>query len=833
MDPQPAVAHSPLVRTLFACAPGEPGSGAAGEAQVRLLRDLVAAHDGRLLDRADCTLALFERPIAAVRCALRYLRAARDLRTATASPLAARVAIHLGEVTADAPLPAERTVASLLALAAVSQILLSRAAFDVAHAAADASDGAIRWLAHGRYRLPGGDADIEVCEVGEPGIAALVAPADSDHGRRIPGAIDAAASAPPRSAAPRLMWVATTLLAGTLAAGSFWYALRLAGERDRAGSASRLAEARSVHAETLKRFFVDLLTDVDPQAARDREVTVHEVLDRAAANLDRQSLDDPRVALELRLALGRSYLEIGAFAAADRLLGEALERMAALGLSDTLRAAEVHGHRGRARIEQADAGHALADLDAAQHIIDQLGGEARDSAVALSLPELRGRALIQLLRYREAETQLRAAIAGWQRARGDSSPDTRRAQAALADLMMRTARPREAHDLLVPVVASLRARLGDLHLETARAMEALATALARLDDHQAAVELQQQVVATRAELLGTDHPDHAASLRLLGVWRTVLGALGEAEEALRQAIAIQERLSGPDALAVVRPLYRLAQCLAGQQRHAEAEACLQRAIVIAERDGEPTAVGLLIDLLAERARLATAAGRHGQANADLLRAVQLSVQQLGAQHPDTLQRMEELAILFTGQGQLDAAQAIFERILQAHRDGAQPGSAGSAARTLCRYSLVRERQGALPDAVRLLQNAQDRLLSAATQSPAQIDEVVDGLLRLHTQLGDWPAVATTCERALRPVGADAIDPARAGRLVLRRADALLQASQPEAAQAALLEAWSRLPAEPGDGATDPLRGDLARRLAELCDLLGQPEQAESWRRRAP
>ncbi len=158
------------------------------------LRDLLEFTGGRLIDKADGLLAIFERPIQAVDFALRYQQALREFSASEQATLTARVGIHVGEVmtwsnteldvlAGAKPLEVEGlakpVAARLMSLALPGQILMSSMAQSLAHRAnAELGERAerVRWIAHGRYRFKGVPAPILVHEVGETGIAPLSKP---------------------------------------------------------------------------------------------------------------------------------------------------------------------------------------------------------------------------------------------------------------------------------------------------------------------------------------------------------------------------------------------------------------------------------------------------------------------------------------------------------------------------------------------------------------------------------------------------------------------------------------------------------------------------------
>lgn len=168
-----------------------------------LFRELLARHDGQEIDRADGFLALFARPVQAVAFALAYQRAIAGLAGTGATPLRARVGIHLGEVIVWDNAPetiaagarqfnaeglAKPVAARLMALAEPGQVLLSEVACALAQRAQgelpETLEG-VSWQHHGAYRFKGVSAPMQVYEVGERGRAPLRSPHSGYKARRV------------------------------------------------------------------------------------------------------------------------------------------------------------------------------------------------------------------------------------------------------------------------------------------------------------------------------------------------------------------------------------------------------------------------------------------------------------------------------------------------------------------------------------------------------------------------------------------------------------------------------------------------------------------------
>lgn len=160
----------------------------------RLVLGLQQQWHGRLIDRSDGLLLLFERPIDGLGFALDYIRGLRDLGAAHRVPLKARAGLHVGEVltwrnsdeavqVGAKPLEVEGLAkpmaGRLMSTARPGQILLSAVAEPLAHRSARELGErglALLWKSYGRWRFKGVPEAQEIFEVGEPGIAPLRAP---------------------------------------------------------------------------------------------------------------------------------------------------------------------------------------------------------------------------------------------------------------------------------------------------------------------------------------------------------------------------------------------------------------------------------------------------------------------------------------------------------------------------------------------------------------------------------------------------------------------------------------------------------------------------------
>jgi putative peptide modification system cyclase len=162
----------------------------------RLVLKLQEQWRGRLIDRSDGLLLLFERPIDGLGFALDYARGLHEMGKARGHELQARAGLHVGEVltwknseaavsVGAKPLEVEGLAkpmaARIMTLARPGQILLSAMAEPLARRAArelGERGENLLWKSYGRWRFKGVPESHEIFEVGEVGIAPLRAPAN-------------------------------------------------------------------------------------------------------------------------------------------------------------------------------------------------------------------------------------------------------------------------------------------------------------------------------------------------------------------------------------------------------------------------------------------------------------------------------------------------------------------------------------------------------------------------------------------------------------------------------------------------------------------------------
>lgn len=331
--------------------------------------------------------------------------------------------------------------------------------------------------------------------------------------------------------ARRIKRVAVAAIA-SLAAGVVIGAVAFALQARKAALASDMAARRG-------EFLSNLLKSADPHGGK-RDITVAEVLDASAKNLERSLGNEPLVEASMLGVIAGTNSALGryeqGFAASDRQL----ELLRASGGSDLelARALVVRGELFRAHGLYAQA---LVPLREAISRLNGLSGVDSDKGEALD--EL-GMVLINTRQEKEAETVLRQAL-------------------------------------------ELDQRTGD-KLAPTSPLQNLGVLLANQGRYEEAAETLRRALALKQQY---GSPDDPGSLINLGNYGEVLSSMHQpqkAEPILRELAARSARILGPTHTDTLVAQVHLGEALTDLHRYAEAQAVLRAAAEGLERNEGPT-----------------------------------------------------------------------------------------------------------------------------------------------------------------------------------------------------------------------------------------------------
>lgn len=430
--------------------------------------------------------------------------------------------------------------------------------------------------------------------------------------------------------------VFAVLVVGVVVSSSQWVravrAERLAQDRLReALSATALAEQRRIEAEhqgdvarAVNDFLNDgLLAGVDPSITPDREITMREVLETAAAKVDGAFDGQPLVEASVRTTIGRTMQSLGLYDASEPHLQRAVAlSRAARGDEDggTLRAMALlaYGYERQGKYDEAEALF-LTTLPLQQHVL------GKDHAETLATANNLGALYLSQGRYDEAErfyvenleaslrvlgeknvdtiqamhnlgaayaaqgdfarstSLLDRALQTQRSVFGEEHPGTLAALHNILNLLFHQGRYDEAEAVLVEMLPMKRRVLGPDHPDTLRAVNDLATVYTNQDQRDKALPLQREALEIQRRTLGEDHPDTLRSMNTLAGIYLLNENYAEAEPLYVTSLAARRRLLGDDHIETAVSLATLGALYNKQQRYAEAEPLIEEALRAARR----------------------------------------------------------------------------------------------------------------------------------------------------------------------------------------------------------------------------------------------------------
>jgi len=392
--------------------------------------------------------------------------------------------------------------------------------------------------------------------------------------------------------------------------------------------AERFAAQRD-SAEQLAAFMEQVFLGVDPENARDVDLSARTLLDRGLAGLEAGwDSSAPASGVRARFAsiMGRTYQRLGDYATAERLLGEALEAsVLAPGARAEVLLELADNHYLAGRFDQAEAAYRTQ--------LEQVGTDADRARALAGLARTlshdgRPAEAVALLDESIDLTRIDPAVEPWrlaQRLNDAGSARFRLGQyqsaVMLLDEALEVRRGLDAADpgqTASPATATLLNNLGLMHY---------------LAGHPRRAEpLLREALTIRRALLGSDHPDLAQTLTNLGLLLKDYGDPVEATGLLREALAVRRSALAPDHFRIAQAMLNLAIALRATGGHAEAETLFIDALAgLRERLGaEHPQLAVAHTELGELYRIT---GRHRQAEAAFRRSLAIRRNALNAGHP--------------------------------------------------------------------------------------------------------------------------------------------------------------------------------------------------------
>ena len=358
-------------------------------------------------------------------------------------------------------------------------------------------------------------------------------------------------------------------------------------------------------------FLQTMLSQADPQQAQGREMTVREVLDLAAVNVETELADEPEVKAALQSTIGNAYFSLNRHQEAEELLRESLETRRALLGNDHPELAQT-----------------LIDIGA-----------------------------IHFRTRREGQDYFREALRIAEAAR-------RPLLVASAKMWLGNCAPGEdlGGEYLEEAVEIRRRLLGSDDPETMEAVMFLGRWHKYRGNGEEAVELLREVLEYRRRFSEAEPWNQQAPLNLLGVALASIGEYAEARDLFAEEIVLARRIMGQDHLCAVPRLNHANMMLELGDRDA-AEASYVELIE------DLRAAGRNLDVvgraLHKLARIHRERGDLTSAERDLREVIAIREDRYGSEHPLTSGARISLGVCLGEQGQPAEGRAMVDEALEA------------------------------------------------------------------------------------------------------------------------------------------------------------------------
>jgi len=387
-------------------------------------------------------------------------------------------------------------------------------------------------------------------------------------------------------------------------------------------------------AEEVSRFLVQLFEISDPLHGGRKDMTLAELLDRGAAQVEIRLADQPALKAELQRTLGEIHLRRGETDVALPLLDASLAGFRRLYGPENVEVARALTLLGHLRTERQE--HGLAEqllqrgLELRLHLLGPGHTETADSYNELGLlRQMQGR-------LDQAAGLYRTALDIWQARHHGTPAEVARALNNLATTLTLQGRYAQAEPLHREALRLRREVYGPGSAELSETLHNLAYLLRMLGRPSEALEMAQSSLEIRRRELGDSSLRTAHSLANVAGIHESLGELGPAEDLSRQALEIHRQHSqGASSLAVGISLYNLARVIERRGRIEEAEGLYRDALRTFEEAGVQEDHPRVARAQAGLARLLDDTRRHDEAEALARAAVESLQQTAGPEHLDT------------------------------------------------------------------------------------------------------------------------------------------------------------------------------------------------------
>ncbi len=518
-----------------------------------------------------------------------------------------------------------------------------------------------------------------------------------------------------------------------------------AAQAIRATRAEEEARRQAETAVAVNDFLTGMLGAGNPESnPGGYEVTVREIVDRAAAELGDSTFTSPAVEAGIRSALASTYIGLGRYREAAPLAERALALTERSPRAD--KATIIERQVLLAHAQSLNGDHAAAEERLAA-LAPRVAGPDTDPKLRTSYLEVRGGNFGSMGRRAEADSMLTESVAlRRERFRADGSHRSRLVSSLtnLSDLKGRQGMLEDSEALAREALEVTRSPHRDDHHDVAMALGHLGSVHWRQGHYAKAESLYRASIAIDRRAVGPQHPFVGYTLSNLGLVLSEQGRSREAEAVHREALDII-KLSVPGEHAhIVTGMNNLATAIQEQGRLDEALQLQLAALAMSRRVHGPASAQTAIHInnLASLYRLQ----KRYQAAAPLfLEADSIFVAQHGPTHAPGVIARYNLGKILLDQGRGGEAEPHLRESAR-RADGAFPPGHPSAAIIRGALGHACLGLGRAAEAESLLLGAHTTLRGALGPDHQRTRDVALGLAAVYRALGR-PGDARRWQRA--------------------------------------------------------------------------------------
>ncbi|MCH9649700.1 MAG: serine/threonine protein kinase [Deltaproteobacteria bacterium] len=441
-----------------------------------------------------------------------------------------------------------------------------------------------------------------------------------------------------------------SLSLGAILTASVVFAYGLAKERDRTADKARQSDA-------VVRFLVDLFQGSDPEEVSRGDLTAREILQRGAARIDTELVDQPLARGRLMAAIGEIFRSLGDYSRSRDLFASSLDL-----------------RRENPGAGPLDIAESLVGLGAAEsHLGKRQEGydlliqalELRRRELPKDHPEIAGSlknvsASLDLLgRWPEAAEVATEALELAQ-ANGSKGEELAGYLGALAIPFRKSGRVLEARELFQQAVEETEEELGPDHWSLAGYLINLGTTYSSAGDYEAAVLYFERALSIQEAALGPVHPHLAINLGNLGTSLFKLDRYEESREVLERALRVQEEVFQGAHPSIAEALMNLGILEIKTDQPAQALLLFRRALEI-QRETLGLAHPYVAVTLQNVGDAYVAMGRTDEAISTFQEALEKMIASNGPDHVHVSWPLFSLGKIHLQQGELDQAEDYLRR----------------------------------------------------------------------------------------------------------------------------------------------------------------------------